>query len=580
MQKKRNFSNLGLSGDIIFERSRRRRAGIDDGFSGPGELRSLAFFKFVAVIVIAIFVFRLFFLTVIEGAKNRSLSDNNRIALVPKEALRGQIYDRNGKILASSSLEYYLIGAWEESKISQAQVAELEGLGLASLNFQGELGKVEARVVRSYPLGEKAAHVLGYTARVSQLDLQDMQTFTGIDSVGKVGVEASYDSFLRGRNGRDLIEVDSVGHKVSILGSEKSEAGGDLKLTIDGALQDFTYFVLKRQADKVGSKKAAAIIEDPNAGEILALVSYPSFDPENIAASVADREEPYFNRAISGVYPPGSVFKIVSALAGLESGRVNRDTEVEDVGEFYLGDVRFANWFYLQYGQKDGILKLERAIARSNDIFFYRLAEIVGLDPIRQMAIKLGFGQKTGIDLSGEEFGLVPDEVWKKAQFGQVWFPGDTMHLGIGQGFMLVTPTQVSQMTSFMASGKVMKPYIVSSINKSGSDIKVGPEVMAENLVKRENFEVVRTGMKMACQRGGTGWPFFDAPYVVGCKTGTAERAEGNPNAWFTAFAPFGNPQIAVTVLIEDGGEGSSVAGPVAREILDFYVARHPELLD
>jgi len=217
------------------------------------------------------------------------------------------------------------------------------------------------------------------------------------------------------------------------------------------------------------------------------------------------------------------------------------------------------------------VLKLDRAIARSNDIFFYRLAQTIGVDSIKKMAVKLGFGQKTGIDLPGEQFGLVPDGVWKEATFKEPWYPGDTMHLGIGQGFMLVTPMQISQMVSFIASGKLMRPYLVAGILTNNRIVNIGPKVVAENLAGYKDLELVRSGMKMACKTGGTGWPFFEAKYVVGCKTGTAERAEGNPNAWFTAFAPFDKPRVTVTVIIEDGGEGSTVAGPVAKEILDWW---------
>lgn len=574
MFKKNKFKNLGTTDGIFYEPiGRRRFASLEYSTIDRG-VRNLTVFKLAALLVAGIFLVRLFILAVPQGERNRALSENNRVRLVPVEALRGSIYDRSGKLLASSIREYFLFKNGKESQITEPQVRELEASGLASFDFEGELGKIEQRVSRKYSLGEKSAHVLGYTALADVNDVEANPNLLPIDSVGKFGAEATYDNFLKGTNGKKLIEVDAVGRKVSLLGSEPDVIGSDLRLTLDGSMQEIVYGALKKQADKAGSKKGAAVVQDPYTGEILVLASYPAFDPENIAASVTDKNKPYFNRVIQGVYPPGSVFKIVTALAGLESGKVTRDTEIEDVGEFFLGDVRFSNWFYSQYGQKDGVLKIERAIARSNDIFFYRLAEMTSLEAIRKMAISLGFGQKTGIDLPSEEFGLVPDDVWKKAQLGQVWFPGDTMHLGIGQGFMLVTPMQISQMTSFMASGKLMRPYLVSTIKTKSTEVNVAPKVVADNLVKGENFELVRSGMKMACQKGGTGWPFFDAPYTVGCKTGTAERAEGNPNAWFTAFAPFDKPQLAVTVIVEDGGEGSSVAGPVAREILDWWFKR------
>jgi penicillin-binding protein 2 len=358
------------------------------------------------------------------------------------------------------------------------------------------------------------------------------------------------------------------------LGSEPGEDGKDLHLTIDGNLQKVAFDVLQKHSQQVDSKKAAAVIQNPNTGEVLALVSLPSFDPGQVDKYLQDKDEPFFNRAIQGVYPPGSIFKIVSALAGLESGAITQETEIEDVGEFYLGDTRFVNWFYLSYGGRDGKLKIERAIARSNDIFFYRLAEKTGLDSLREMAKKLGLGQKTGIDLPYESVGLVPDETWKKSTYGQDWYLGDTLHFGIGQGFVLATPLQMNTITSFMASGKLTRPYLVRQIgNGDGNSIKMEGKILTDSLVGEQNFQLVRQGMKQACEKGGTGWPFFNAPYKVGCKTGTAERALGDPHAWFTVFTPYEKPEISVTVIIENGGEGSSVAGPVAREILDWWFA-------
>ena len=575
MSKARNLKIVGFSDGISYEKvGRRRFAGFDGPINAQKKTRDLKFFKFLLVLIVGVFVLRIFFLTVVQGAQNRTLSEGNRIRLVPIEALRGKIYDRNGQVLVSSLREYFLIKDGHESKITKAQVEELERQGLASENFEGNLGKIETRVARNFTMGEKAAHVLGYVSRANPADLKANSQVTNLDSVGRLGVEATYDNFLRGQNGRDLVEVDAIGHKVSILGQEASFTGGEIKLTLNAALQQVAYEALKKQADKVGSHRGAVIIQDPNTGEVLALVSYPDFDPENIGASIANRDKPYLDRAIAGIYPPGSVFKLVSALAGLESGKITKNTQIEDVGEFYLGDIRFPNWYFLNYGGKDGVLKIDRAIARSNDIFFYRAAEATGVENIKKMAVRLGFGQKTGIDLPGEQFGLVPDGVWKQSALKEPWYPGDTMHLGIGQGFMQVTPLQISQMTSFMASGNLMRPYVVSGIKTANGIINISPKVVGGGLVKKENLDLVRSGMKMACQTGGTGWPFFEAKYIVGCKTGTAEQAEGNPNAWFTAFAPFDKPKIAVTVVIEDGGEGSSIAGPVATQIFDWYFGK------
>lgn len=563
---------LGLDSAVSFERIGRSRFGrdIEDFGGGLRRINHVGIFYLVCFFVSLIFIGRIFTLTIVEGDENRKLADNNRVKLVRIEAQRGKIVDRNGVVMASSRRVYFLKKGNEEVEISEQVALDLEKQGLASENFDGELGEIKSEVVREYPISEGSAHVLGYVSLASPEDLKANTQLVGADFVGRLGVEANYDSFLRGRAGQKLVEVDAVGKNVSILGIREPEDGRELKLTVDSALQKAAYEALKKAIEKANAKKGALVAQNPQTGEVLALVSYPSFDPLNIANFVNSPDQPLFNRVVQGNYPPGSVFKIVTALAGLESGKITKETEFEDVGEFYLGDVRFSNWYFTQYGRKDGILKIDKAIARSNDIYFFRVAEKTTLANIRKMAFALGFGQKTGIDLPDENFGLVPDEVWKESTFATSWYPGDTMHLGIGQGFMLTTPIQVNWMTSYVASDKLVKPYLVSEI---GGDnlIKLEPKVVASGLIHKENVDIVRDGMRKACLEGGTGWPFFNAPYAVGCKTGTAEKIEGHPHAWFTAYAPYDVPRIAMTVLIEDGGEGSSVAAPVAREVLDVY---------
>ncbi len=524
------------------------------------------FFFASLFIIFSIFILRLFWLTIVKGAENRSLSEENRIRLVEIEAPRGNILDRHGKVIAQSETYYEKKKGSESVQISKETAKDLEEKGLAGENFEGTEGKIERKVKRVYELGQEAAHVLGYVSMLQESDTKNNSLGLSAN-VGRLGIEATYDDFLRGENGKKLLEVDARGQNVSILGNEAEREGKNLQLAIDAGLQRTVFAILQKHILAAGSKKGAVIVENPNTGEILALVSFPSFDPEDIGKHVADIEKPFLNRVTSGTYPPGSVFKPVSALAGLESGAINKDTEIEDVGEFYIGEFRFPNWYFLNYGRRDGILKIDRAIGRSNDIFFYRLGEKTGLDKIRETAIKFGFGQKTGIDLPDEALGLVPSPEWKQSSVGSDWFLGDTMHLAIGQGFMLVTPIQVNLMTSFMASGKIMKPFIVTKIG----DMDINPKQILPKFVQEGNFRLVREGMRQACATEGTGWPFFEAKYRVGCKTGTAERALGNPHAWFTAFAPYDRPEITITVIIEEGGEGSSVAGPVAKEILDWY---------
>lgn len=533
----------------------------------------ITFFKILVFFAAAFFLFGLFNLSILKGEENRRLSDENRIRLVDIEQERGAILDRNGKVMAESQRSLFLKSGPKFTKITQKQAEDLAAEGLASENFEGELGQIVSEVERIYPQATASAHLIGYVSGPQEEDVKDGQVISPTEKIGRLGIEEYYDDFLRGKLGKKLVEVDSKERKVTILGTEQPEVGATLHLTIDSSLQKIAFDALRRGIESAKVKKGAVVIANPQNGEILSLASYPSFDPDNIQKAEDDENQPFFNRAIAGVYPPGSVFKITTALAGLETGQITKDTEIEDVGEFEIAGTKFANWYFLTYGKKDGLLKIDRAIARSNDVFFFRVAERVGLDAIRKMAKKLGFGQKTGVDMPGEAYGLLPDEVWKQSTLADQWYLGDTLHLAIGQGFMLASPVQVNLATSYMAAGKIYKPHLVSKIENlpnAAKPVEISPKFLAENLASEENFNLVREGMKKACETGGTGFPFFGAPYKVGCKTGTAEKALGNPHAWFTAFAPFDNPEIAITVIIEDGGEGSAVAAPVAREVLDW----------
>ncbi|MEK7581612.1 MAG: penicillin-binding transpeptidase domain-containing protein [Patescibacteria group bacterium] len=573
-----NENMFGAESSIWQEKTSKWRKGDleDDGYVAGGlSLSRIYFFYLVSFLILLVFVARLFVLTVVAGARNRELADNNRVKLVEFEAGRGKIFDRRGDELASSKIAYFLKKDDKEREITETDAQNLEKGGRAGEYFEGVDGKVMREVLRKYNLGEAGAHVLGYTSVVQVEEKEQDKSLSTTNAMGRLGIEDTYDSFLLGKPGRRLVEVDAEGKNVSILGVEEARSGRDVYSTIDGGLQKVAYDSLKKYSDLATSKKGAVVVENPNTGEILALASAPSFDPEDIGRAVTDKNLPFFNRVVQGNYPPGSVFKIVSALAGLESGKVDANTEFDDTGSIKVGGQTFSNWFYLEYGKTDGLIKMKRAIARSNDVFFYKLGQEIGVDTIKQMAVKLGYGQKTAIDLPDESFGLVPDEVWKKAGIGESWFLGDTLHLAIGQGFMLTTPIQVNKITSYIASGKLTKPYLVSKINggDGASEIKFEPKVVGENLVSQEHLDLVRAGMEGACEAGGTGAPFFNAKYRVACKTGTAEELGGSSHAWFTVYAPADKPEIALTVLVERGGQGSAVSAPVAKEILDWWFA-------
>lgn len=576
--RKKKLTLLFLEG--IFEQNAKKRffKGDFSDFNdsqGP-DLSRVLHLKFLIIFIAVLILIRLFQLTVFEGKKNRELAENNRIRYVTVEAPRGKILDRNGEVLATSAVKFFLVSDDSRVEVSESQLAQLEKSGIAGFDFSGELGRVGRETVRLYPFGPETSHVLGYISLVQPEDLSGDSDLSNLDNVGRLGLEETYDEVLRGQNGARIIEVDATSRVISRLGEKEAIGGQDIRLTLDLNLQRKVYKALASQIKKVAAKGGAVVVSDVENGAILAMVSYPSFDPNDIGQAVVSEAKPLFNRVISGTYPPGSVFKPVSAIAGLVSGKINKDTQIEDVGEFSIGEFKFANWYFLNYGRRDGILKIDRAIARSNDIFFYRVGEMVGLRSLHEMAIKLGFGQKTGIDLPNESFGLVPDDVWKQSAFSEGWFLGDTMHMAIGQGFLLATPLQVNNMTTTIANGgKLYKPHLVVGVRKTDQEeISINLDV-GRATIDAETLLLIHQGMLQACEKGGTAWPFFEASYRVGCKTGTAEKTLGNPHAWFTAFAPFEEPKIAITVIIEEGGEGSTVAAPVAREILDWYFQKH-----
>lgn len=576
MKRKREvkLNLLGIDSSLWSDSTKVWRSGdIENGHRvTPISFFRLNFFYFGAVVILLIFLSRLFGLTIVSGSENRELAEGNRIKLIEVEAERGKIFDRYGQELAKSRTIFTLVKGKEKREISAEEAKRLEEAGQAGEFFEGGMGKIVRSVKREYPLSEAAAHVLGYTSVVQEEEKERDSEISTVNARGRHGIEASYDNFLLGKVGKQLVEVDASGSNVSILGQEDQIAGRNVHTTLDGELIKVSYEALKKYADDFGSGRGALVAQNPNTGEVLALVSYPSFDPTDIGRADL-KNNPFFNRAVQGSYPPGSVFKITTSLAGLGNG-VDKNWEVDDVGRFELGGEVFSNWYFNQYGKTEGLVKIEKAIARSNDTYFYRLSERIGLDALRKTAIALGFGQKTGIDLPDEALGLVPDGVWKRASIGDEWYLGDTMHLSIGQGYMLTSPIQVNGMTSYAASGKMTKPFIVKKI-ESGLDageIVFDSKVVGENLATNENLEIVRGGMLKACEAGGTGAPFFRAEYKVGCKTGTAEEAGGKPHAWFTMYAPFDKPQIAMTVVVERAGEGSAVAAPVAKQVMDWWI--------
>ncbi len=468
-------------------------------------LRSILFFGVI------ILVGRLTELQVIKGEYYRNLADNNRIREMPIIAARGKLLARGGE-------DFQL----------QMNFAHLSGY-LGEVN-EDEVGKINPRCIGKGP------HSLG-------------------SQTGRGGLEEFYDCTLRGIDGEELIEVDSMGRKVRSLGRREPIPGDNLQTTIDFNLQN-------KIAESMQGKKGIVVATDPN-GEVLAFYSSPSFDPNNISPSLVDSDLPLFNRLIGGVYHPGSIFKIVTSTASLEEGTIDKNFLYTDTGIITIGDFSYTNWYFTQYGRTEGAINISKALSRSTDTFFYKAGEIMGVDNLVKWSKNFKLDQKTNIDLPGEIESLVPSPEWKKKVKKENWFLGNTYHMAIGQGDLALTPISVHRIISVIAA------------NGKLCDLKINtqkPSQCEQLPIKKSTLETIKEGLLGACSDGGTAYPFFDFKPQAACKTGTAETEEiDKTHAWFTMYAPANDPQIVLTVLVEKGGEGSSVAAPIAKEILTNY---------
>lgn len=529
-----------------------------------GAWRPTLLFCLAAILFFAVLL-RLFHLQIVKGSENRQLAEGNRIQIKKIHAPRGVIYDRNGQILAQNKPGFRLIEKRSDGSFKITQITRDEAINM-EVSGDPKFSELEVDNIRDYPFGEQTAHILGYVGQVSPEELKNprFNDYNSGDKVGREGVEETYEKTLKGIDGGEVIEVDSSGRKIRTLRTIDPISGKSLSLSIDINLQKKAYENLKKALILSGSCCGAVIVEDVGNGAILSLVSLPSFDPDQIELFLTAPHSPMLNRVISGTYPPGSIFKIVSSLAGLSSGKISSQTHFEDTGVLTLGPYTFANWYFTEYGKTEGSLDIVRAIQRSNDIFFYRVGQEIGEEEIAKMARKLGFGKLLGIDIPGEGVGVVPDNKWKLENYNEVWFPGDTLHMAIGQGFVTVTPLEVSNLISTVAAGG--KNYSLHlEFKKQISESKFN--------LKKEDLNLVKSGLALVPKNGGTAWPFFSFPIPTAGKTGTAEFGDSRnrTHAWYTSYAPVDDPKIAVTVLVEAGGEGSTIASPVAKEIYRWY---------
>ncbi|QQG44343.1 MAG: hypothetical protein HYW86_00270 [Candidatus Roizmanbacteria bacterium] len=511
------------------------------------------------IIFFIVLLLRLFHLTVVKGEYYKRAAEGNRIREVIIEPKRGMLVDRRGVVL------------------SQNYAADLHGEG------------DRLKSIRIYQDPEIIAPFVGYRQTADEKDIKSdpcLNKLTLGDKVGKKSIEKIYDCELRGKNGKKLVEVDAGGKILKTLNVIAPEDGKTIKLSLDSLLQKKAYEIINNDKFEVKDKKVAVVGLKPQTGEVLVLAAWPSFNPqdfedgnnESVKAYINNKDKPLFNRATEGTYPPGSIFKLVLAAAALEEKKIDEATMIEDTGKIKAGPIEFGNWYYLERGKTEGLLNVVKALARSNDIYFYKVGEKVGSDLIKSWAEKFGLGKKTGIEFEESE-GLIPSAFWKEDVLKEQWYLGDTYNLSIGQGYILVTPLQMALAVEAIANkGTLCKPQILKNTDEKTNCHRLP--------LSKKTLDIIKQGMIQACTPGGTGWPLFNykAPNSKGemvetpvaCKTGTAEShaLSKEPHAWFTVFAPAENPEIVLTVLVEEGGQGSDIAAPIAKEILNAYFER------
>ncbi|MBU1127067.1 hypothetical protein KKF11_01875, partial [Patescibacteria group bacterium] len=510
-----------------------------------------------------VLIARLFQIQIVLGDRNRDIAEGNRIKKTIIPAPRGIIFDKAGRALIRNEPVYRLTGENDEKKI----ISRDEAILIEASEDQKE--NLSLDVGRFYIYKDVLAHVLGYIAEAGEDDLGEIYK-TG-DLLGRGGLEKEYDSLLRGKDGGDIIEVNAKGKKIAEIEKQEPQAGENLYLTIDAELSKVAF-------EALGESVGAVVATMVKTGEVLVLVSTPSFDPnlmssiglresEKIEELLKDLQKPFFNRAISGLYPPGSTFKIISSVAGLQEGKINENTIIEDKGFIKVGDYLYKNWYFTQYGKIEGEVDVVKALARSVDTFYYKLGEWVGPDKLAFWAHEFGLGEKTQIELDSEVSGTVPTPSWKEEIQGERWFLGNTYHFVIGQGDLLTTPIQINQMTQAIANnGHWCKPFLVKGDKSNCRSLNLSPQTI----------KIVQEGLRRVCEKGGTAFEFFEfSPQVAG-KTGTAEFGNSDKtHAWFTGYAPAdpsaGGPEIVVTALVEEGGEGSYIAAPIVKRVIEKW---------
>ncbi|MFC6336279.1 penicillin-binding protein 2 [Pseudomonas sp. CCM 7891] len=588
--------------------------------------RLLACALFVVGITCAL-VGRMYFLQVVEFDYHSTISENNRLHVLPITPSRGLIYDRNGVVLADNRPSYNLTITRERAPDLKGELNSIisilhlpvedrelfdkamkqarhpfvpvtlfyelteEQVALLAVNeFRLPGVDVAPQFVRHYPLGAHFAHSIGYVGRINEKESKalDSVEYRGTQSIGKTGIERFYESQLHGHVGYEEVETNAQGRVLRVLKHTDPIPGKNIILSLDVKLQE--------AAEKaLGNRRGSVVALDPQTGEVLAMVSKPSFDPNLFVTGISFKEyaalrdspdRPLFNRVLRGLYAPGSTIKPEVAIAGLDSGVVTAQTRVFDPGYYQLPDFehKYRNWNH----SGDGWVDMDAAIMRSNDTYFYDLAHKLGIDRLHDYLAEFGLGQKVSLDMFEESAGLMPSQAWKRATRGKPWFPGETVILGIGQGYMQVTPLQLAQATGLIANkGVWIRPHLAKTIDGVPPvDDHPMPNVVLKD--PRE-WEQVNHGMQLVMHdpRGIARAAAAGAQYRIAGKSGTAQVVaikqgerynrlktleRNRDNALFVGFAPAERPRIVISVMIENGEAGGRVAGPVVRQVMDAWL--------
>lgn len=579
----------------------------------------------IVVLVIVTLIARLGYLQVMEGDYYARLADGNRIRLVPAMAPRGLFYDRNGELLVSNRPGFTVSLLSITGPVPDAVIARLSVLlkldekeiyakikqhsGFDPIHIKNDVGPevitvleeqksdfpgvvIEVQPIRNYVNKDLAAHIFGYVSEINdtELEARKVEGYKSGDIVGKFGLEKVYDKELRGIDGGGQVEVDVTGKPVQILGKKEPIPGSNLTLTIDDRIQkaaekalDEQLYYLQVNTQFKKAKAAAIVVMNPQTGEILAMVSRPAFDPNLFARGISSKdwkninENPYYpldNKAITGEYPPGSTFKIVTGAAALEEGRVTPEEKILDTGKHWIIPKVNAS------GEALGWINFKEALSHSDNVYFYEMGNRLGIDALEKYARLFGLGEKTGINLPYESDGLVANRKYKEKVFEEDWYLAETFDAAIGQGFNLATPLQMASVLSQVANGgKRFRPYLVSKItDASGKVIQVfEPEKLADLSISKQTMDLIRESLRDVAKEGTASSIFRNFPVPIAGKTGTAENSHGNDHSWFVAYGPYDAPNIVVAVLVEQGGFGSTSAVPIGKKILEAAFHIEPQ---